>query len=152
MITGDGVIITNRRARRDYFILETIETGIQLKGSEVKSLRDRRGNLNESFARIFNNEAFLYNLHISPYEFSKIEVLDPLRTRKLLLHRHQIQRLLGQLTVGRHTLIPLKLYFKKGKVKVELALAKGKKQYDKRETIRRREQEMEVKRAIGRRR
>lgn len=150
MIKGDGVIITNRKARRDYFILESIETGIELKGSEVKSLRDRRGNLNESFARIVNGEAFLYNLHISPYPFSKIEVLDPLRTRKLLLHKHQTQRLWGQLSVGKHTLIPLKLYFKKGKVKVELALAKGKRQYDKREAIRRREQEMEVKRATGR--
>lgn len=152
MITGDGVIITNRKARRDYFILESIEAGIELKGSEVKSLRDRRGNLNESFARIVNNEALLYNLHISPYAFSRIEAPDPLRTRKLLLHRHQIQRLLGQLSVSRHTLIPLRLYFKKGRVKVELALAKGKKQYDKRESIRHREQELEVKKAIGRRR
>lgn len=152
MIKGNGVIITNRKARRDYFIIDTIEAGIGLKGSEVKSLRDRRGNLNESFARIVNDEAFLYNLHISSYPFSKIELLDPLRTRKLLLHKHQIQRLLGHLSVGRHTLIPLKLYFKKGKVKVELALAKGKREYDKRETIRRKEQELEVKRAIGRRR
>lgn len=152
MIKGDGIIITNRKARRDYFIIETIEAGIELKGSEVKSLRDRRGNLNDSFAKIVNNEVFLYNLHISPYPFSKIEPLDPLRARKLLLHKHQIQRLLGQLSVGRHTLIPLKLYFKKGKVKVELALAKGKTQYDKRQAIRRKEQELEIKRAIGRRR
>lgn len=152
MIKGDGVIVTNRKARRDYFILESFEAGMELKGSEVKSLRDTRGNLNDSFARIVSGEAFIYNLHISPYPFTKIEAPDPLRTRKLLLHKHQIQRLLGQLTVGRHTLIPLKLYFKKGRVKVELALAKGKAQYDKRETIKRKEQELEVKRAIGRRR
>lgn len=152
MLKGDGIIVTNRKARRDYFILESIETGIALKGSEVKSLRDRRGNLSDSFARIINGEVLLFNLHISPYPFSKIEAPDPLRTRKLLLHKQQIHRLQGQLTAEKHTLIPLKLYFKKGKVKVELALAKGKAQYDKREAIRRREHELEVKRAIGRRR
>lgn len=150
MIIADGVIVTNHKARRDYFIEEALEAGIELKGSEVKSLRDKRGNLNDSFARVENGEVFLYNLHISQYPFNNLEQLDPVRTRRLLLHKRQIQKLLGHLSVGRHTLVPLKLYFKKGRVKVELALAKGKKQYDKRETIKEREQDLEARRAIKR--
>lgn len=152
MIKGDGVIITNRKARRDYFIVETVEAGMELKGSEVKSLRDRRGNLNESFAKINGREVFLYNLHISPYTHGSIDLPDPLRTRKLLLHKHEIQKLFGKLSVARHTLIPLKLYFKKGKVKVELALARGKAQYDKRESIKRKMHDREIRRRTGRRR
>ena len=152
MIKGNGVIITNRKARRDYFILETYEAGIELKGAEVKSLRDTRGNLSESFAKIVGEEVLLYNLHISPYTHSSMDTPDPLRTRKLLLHKHEIQKLFSQLSIGKHTLIPLKLYFKKGKVKVELALAKGKVHYDKREAIKRREHEREMRRSIGRRR
>ena len=150
MIKGNGVIITNRKARRDYFIIESCETGIELKGAEVKSLRDRRGNLNDSFARIIGEEIFLYNLHISPYTFSSIETPEPLRTRKLLLHKAEIQKLAGRLFVGRHTLVPLKLYFRKGKVKVELALARGKAHYDKREAIKRKEHEREIRRSMGR--
>lgn len=152
MIKGNGVIITNRKARRDYFIIETCEAGIELKGSEVKSLRDRRGNLTESFAKIVGREVFLFNLHISPYTHSSIDTPDPLRTRRLLLHKHEIQKLAGQVSVGRRTLIPLKLYFKKGKVKVELALAKGKARYDKRESMKRREHERLIRRSMGRRR
>lgn len=152
MIKGNGLIITNRKARRDYFILETYEAGIELKGAEVKSLREKRGNLNESFAKISGGEIFLYNLHISPYTHSSIDTPDPLRTRRLLLHKHQIRKLAGQLPIGRHTLIPLKLYFKRGKAKVELALAKGKARYDKRESIKRREHEREIRRSMGRRR
>lgn len=151
MISKDGIIVTNHKARRDYFISDTLEAGIELKGCEVKSLRDKRGNLNDSFAKIFNGEVVLFNLHISPYPFSRLEALDPLRERKLLLHKHQILKLLGQVSTGGHTLIPLKLYFKKGRVKVELGLAKGKTQYDKRETIKRREQDLEVKRVMNRR-
>lgn len=148
MIEGDQIIITNHKARRDYFIQESFEAGIELRGCEVKSLRDKKGNLNDSFARIFNGEVFLYNLHISPYPFSQIETPDPLRTRKLLLHKHQIKKLIGELSSSGQTLIPLKLYFKKGKVKVEMGLAKGKRQYDKRATIKKREQDMEARRAM----
>jgi len=149
MIETDEVIVTNRKARHDYQILETMEVGIVLKGSEVKSLRDRRGNLNDSFARIFNGEVILFNMHISPYPFNKMEELDPLRERKLLLHKHQITKLIGTLNTGNHTLIPLKLYFKKGKVKVDLGLAKGKTQHDKRDSIREKEQNKEMRRHMG---
>ncbi len=128
-------IITNRKARRDYQIIETFEAGIELKGTEVKSLRGKRGNLNDSFARIDNGEVLLCNLHISPYEFGNISNHNPLRTRKLLLHKSQIKKLFGQISLKGYALIPLKLYFKKGMVKVELAVGKGKTQFDKRETI-----------------
>jgi SsrA-binding protein len=148
MIEKDEVIITNHKARRDYFIQESFEAGIELKGCEVKSLRDKRGNLNDSFARLFNGELFLYNLHISAYPYTKIEPPDPLRTRKLLVHKHQIKKFIGELSTSGKTLIPLKLYFKKGKVKVEIGLAKGKRQYDKRETIKKREQDLEARRAM----
>ena len=152
MIKGNEIIISNRKAHRDYFVLESFETGIELKGSEVKSLRNRRGNLNDSFARVVGGEIFLFNLHISPYSFTSIEPPDPLRTRKLLLHKYQIRKLFGCLSTGGQTLIPLKLYFKRGKVKVELALVKGKKQYDKREAIKRREHNLEIRRSLDRRR
>ncbi len=152
MIKGDGIIITNRKARRDYFIVDSLEAGIELKGAEVKSLREKRGNLNDSFARVIQQEVFLFNLHISPYAQSSLDTPDPLRTRKLLLRKTQIRRLTGQVSVGKHTLIPLKLYFKKGKVKVELALAKGKKQYDKRDAIKRREHEKQMQQAMRKRR
>ena len=151
MIKGDGIIISNRKARRDFFIIESYETGIALKGSEVKSLRNRRGNLNDSFAKIVNNEIFLFNLHISPYEFSSIETPDSIRERKLLLHKVEIQKLKTKLKIGNHTLVPLKLYFKKGKVKVELAFAKGKAKYDKRESIKKREHNKEIRRHVLRR-
>lgn len=132
-------IITNRKARRDYQIIETFEAGIELKGTEVKSLRSKRGNLNDSFARIDNGEVFLCNLHISPYEFGNISNHNPLRTRKLLLHKSQIKKLFGQISLKGYALIPLKLYFKKGMVKVELAVGKGKTQFDKRETIKKKD-------------
>lgn len=151
MIKNDQIILNNRKARRDYFIVESIETGIELKGSEVKSLRDGKGNISDSFAKITNGEIFLYNLHISVYSHAGIDAPDPLRTRKLLLHKHQIKKITSQLSIGKHTLVPLKLYFKKGKVKVELALAKGKKQYDKRQSVKRREHEVEVKRFLNKR-
>lgn len=148
MIKGNEVIITNRKARRDYFIVESLEAGIELKGSEVKSLRDKRGNLNDSFAKVVHGEIFLLNLHISPYSHGTLDAPEPLRTRKLLLRKSQIKKIAGNLTVGKQTLIPLKLYFKKGRVKVELALAKGKKQYDKRENIKRREHERVIQRSL----
>jgi len=144
----NGVIVTNRQARRDYEILETLEAGVELRGGEVKSLRERRANLKDSFARIDRGEAFLYNLHITPYKYTTFEEIDPKRTRRLLLHKAQIRRLIGKTSEKGLTLIPLKLYFKKGYVKVELALAKGKRLYDKRETIKRREADRSIRRII----
>ena len=142
----EKVIATNRQARYNYTILESFEAGIELRGTEVKSLRGGQANLKESFARVENGELFLYNMHIAPYEFGNIANVDPIRPRKLLLHKNQIRRLIGDLSAKRLTLIPLKLYFKHGIAKVELAVAKGKKLYDKREAIRRRESERELRR------
>jgi len=146
----DKIIAQNRHARYDYSILESFEAGIALKGTEVKSLRSGQASLKDSFARIEGNELFLYNMHIAPYEFGNIANVEPLRPRKLLLHRNEIRHLIGDISAKRLTLIPLKLYFKHGIVKVELALAKGKKQYDKRDAIKRREMDRELRRAIKR--
>lgn len=145
---ADNVIVTNRRARRDYEILESVEAGIELKGTEVKSLRARRANLKESFGRIEKGEVILCNFHISPYEFGNIHNVDPLRPRKLLLHKSQILRLYVGTQVKGHTLIPLRVYFRKGFAKVELALAKGRRKYDKREAIKLREAKREIDRAL----
>ncbi len=150
---GNGkVIITNRKARHDYHIIDSYEAGIVLKGTEVKSLRLGRGNLKDSYARIENGEIFLYNFHISPYEFGNIYNHEPLRVRKLLLHKNEIKRLFTKTAERGLTLIPLRVYFKKGKVKVELALAKGKLLYDKREDLKKRDAELEVKKALRRKR
>jgi len=147
------IIATNRKALRDYAVLETIECGIELKGSEVKSLRESKVNLNDSFARIENNEVILYNTHISPYEQASYLNVEPTRLRRLLLHRNQIRKLTGQVTQKGFTLVPLKIYFnERGFVKVELALCKGKKLYDRREDIKRREVELAVRRALKSRR
>ncbi|NLG85278.1 MAG: SsrA-binding protein SmpB [Firmicutes bacterium] len=140
-------IVTNRQARHDYFILETFEAGLALTGTEVKSLRAGRGNLKDSFAEIRGGEVFLVNCHISPYEFGNRFNHDPLRPRKLLLHKAEIRRLYGKTREKGLTLIPLELYFnERGRVKVELALAKGKKIYDKREEIARRDAERRARR------
>ena len=144
----DKTITTNRRARHDYTILESLEAGLQLKGTEVKSVRAGGASLADSFARLEGSELLLYNMHISPYEFGNIYNPDPVRPRKLLLHKRQIQKLAAEVSTKHLALIPLKLYFKNGFVKVELALAKGKKQYDKREAIKRRESDRELKRAL----
>jgi SsrA-binding protein len=144
----NGVITTNRQARRDYEILGTIEAGIELRGNEVKSLRQRRANLKDSFARIEKGGVLLYNLHITPYKYARSEDVDPIRPRKLLLHSAQIRRLAGETSQKGMTLIALRLYFKKGLVKVELALAKGKRLYDKRETIKRKEAERSMRRIL----
>jgi SsrA-binding protein len=147
------IIATNRKALRDYAVLETIECGIELKGSEVKSLRAGKINLNDSFARIENNEVVLYNTHISPYEQASYLNVEPTRLRKLLLHRNQIRKLVGQVTQKGFTLVPLKIYFnERGFVKLELALCKGKKLYDRREDIKRREADLAVRRALKSRR
>lgn len=145
------VVATNRKAWHDYHILETLEAGLVLVGTEVKSLREGRANLKDSFARIKKGEAYLFNAHISPYHMAGPANHDPTRTRKLLLHRQEINRLTGRVAEKGLTLIPLKLYFKRGKAKVELALAKGKKLYDKRETLKARAHEREMAMAFKRR-
>jgi len=143
-----SAIATNRKAFRDYHILETMEAGIVLVGSEVKSLREGRANLRDSFARIKDAEAFLYNVHISPYAKARADNYEPRRSRKLLLHRREINKLIGRVGEKGLTLVPLKLYFKRGKAKVELALAKGKKFYDKREALKARAHEREIATAL----
>ena len=135
-------IVRNKKAWHNYEILEKVEAGIQLLGSEVKSLREGKSSLADSFARIDRGEVILYNMHISPYSHSSSRE-EPTRSRKLLLHRREIESLLGKVAKGL-ALIPLSLYFKRGKVKVELALAKGKKEFDKREAIKKREAEREI--------
>jgi len=147
------IVATNRKAYRDYTVLETLECGIELRGSEVKSIRQSRVNLDDSFARPENNEIILYNTHISPYEQASYLNVEPARPRRLLLHKNQIRKLIGQVAQKGFTLVPLKVYFsERGFVKLELALCKGKKLYDQRETLRRREADLEMRRAIKSRR
>ena len=145
-MADDQVITTNRKARFDYAILESFEAGIALKCTEVKSMRAGHASLSDSFARFEGPEIFLYNMHVAPYEFGNIANVEPLRPRKLLLHKNQIRRLMGEVVSKKLALIPLKLYFKNGIVKVELAVARGKKKYDKRETIKARESDRELRR------
>jgi SsrA-binding protein len=147
---SEKTIATNRRARFNYTILESLEAGIALKGAEVKSLRAGKASLNDSFARVDGSELFLHNMHIAPYEFGNINNPDPLRPRKLLLHKRQIQKLAEEASLRHLALVPLKLYFKNGLVKVELALGKGKRHYDKRETIKKRDSDREVRRRFAR--
>lgn len=125
----------NRKARHDYFIEESFEAGIELVGTEVKSIRAGRANLKDSYADIVNGEVFVRNMHISPYEHGNIYNRDPLRDRKLLMHKSEISRLLGFTAQKGYTLVPLSLYLKNGRVKVNLAVAKGKKDYDKRDAM-----------------
>ena len=143
-----NAIAVNRKARHDYALLESYEAGIVLQGTEVKSLRDRRANLQDSFASIDREEIFLHNMHIAPYESGNRYNHEPNRSRKLLLHRGEIRRLMGKMSGRGLTLVPLRLYFKRGKAKVEISLARGKTQYDKRETIKKREADMEVQKAL----
>ena len=142
------IIAENRKARRDYFIVDEYEAGLVLLGTEVKSLRQGRANLKDSYARIKNGEVFVHQLHIAPYPFAYYDNHDPLRPRKLLLHQHEIKRLYAKMNEQGHTLIPLRLYFKSGKAKILLALAKGKRKYDKREAIKRRDAQRDLDRAI----
>jgi SsrA-binding protein len=144
---GQGPVIVNRKARHDFHIIETIEAGIALKGSEVKSLRLGKANIRDSFARVENGEIILYNVHISPYEKANIFNHIPKRPRKLLLHKREIRYLTGSVREKGFTIIPLKVYFtSQGKAKVELALAKGKHLYDKREAIAQRDAQRELER------
>jgi SsrA-binding protein len=145
------VIASNRRARHDYEVLERVEAGLVLVGPEVKSLRAGKASLTDSYALIRRGEAFLENLHISPYPQAGRENPDPKRERKLLLHRKEISRLAGRVAERGLTLVPLSLYFREGRVKVELALARGRRQHDKREAIRERETDRELERATRRR-
>ncbi|WP_027364937.1 SsrA-binding protein SmpB [Desulfotruncus alcoholivorax] len=141
--------IANRKARHEYHIEETYEAGISLKGTEVKSIRAGKANLQDSFARVENGELVLYNMHISPYEQGNQFNHEPKRPRKLLMHKREIMRLYGQTREKGFALIPLKAYFKEnGKVKIELALARGKKKYDKREDIAARDAKREMDRAM----
>lgn len=142
-------IATNRRARHEYFIEETFEAGVVLKGTEVKSLRRGKGNLNDSYAQIKDEEVFLYNCHISPYDFGNRYNHDPLRPRKLLLHKAEIRRLISKTKEKGFTLVPLAMYFdRNNRVKVELALARGKKLYDKREDLAKRDAQREIARVM----
>lgn len=144
-----GAVINNRKARHDYHIIDTIEAGIALRGSEVKSLRLGRANLRDGYARVENGEVVLYNMHISPYDKASHYNHEPKRPRKLLLHKREIGRLADAVREKGYTLIPLKTYFtQKGLAKVELALAKGKRKYDKREAIARRDAQREMARAV----
>lgn len=143
---GVKLVANNKKAYHDYFIEEKYEAGIALAGTEVKSLRMGKCSVKESFIRIENNEVFVYGMHISPYEKGNIFNKDPLRVRKLLLHRAQIRKLTGRLAEKGYTLVPLQVYFRDGLAKVEIGLAKGKKLYDKRDSIAKKDQKREAER------
>lgn len=140
------IIAENRKARHDYFIQDKIEAGLVLKGTEVKSLRQGRANLKDAYARIKKGEIYIHQMHISPYPFAYHDNHDPLRIRKLLMHKREIKQLYGKLNERGFALIPLRLYFREGRVKVLLGLAKGKRRHDKRETIRRRDEQRDLER------
>jgi SsrA-binding protein len=145
-------VAENRKAFHDFHLMETFEAGLVLLGTEVKAIREGRVNLRDSFARVEDGEVFLYNVNISPYSHRGYADHEPLRRRKLLLHRDEIRKLIGKTVEKGMTLVPVRLYFKNGRVKVAVSLAKGKKDYDKRETIRRREADRETRAAIKSRR
>jgi len=145
-------IAENRKAFHDYHIIETFEAGIVLVGTEVKSIREGSANLRDSFARLEDGEVWLYNVHINPYSHRGSSDHEPTRKRKLLLHRQEVRKLIGKTVEKGMTLVPTKLYFKNGHVKVALALAKGKQAHDKRETIKRREADRETRAAVKERR
>jgi SsrA-binding protein len=140
-------IVKNSKARRDYHILETFEAGIALRGTEVKALRAGKGQISDAFARVENEEVFLYNAHIDEYSHGNIENHQPKAVRKLLLHKSEIRKLFSLTSIKGNALVPLSFYWKNGKVKVALAVGKGKAEYDKREDLKRRESDRELKRA-----
>lgn len=148
MAEGYKVVAQNKKARHDYEIEETYEAGIVLTGTEIKSIRAGKVNLKDSYARIKDGEVFLLNMHISPYEQGNRFNHDPVRTRKMLLHKKEINKLIGLTKEKGYTLVPLKLYLKNGWAKVDLALAKGKKLYDKREAMKKRDAQREIERAF----
>ena len=145
-------IAENRKAHHDFTLFETFEAGVALLGTEVKAIREGRVNLRDSFARVEDGEVFLYNVHISPYSHRGYAEHEALRPRKLLLHKEEIRKLIGKTVEKGMTLVPVRLYFKKGRVKLAISLAKGKKEYDKRETVKRRETDRETRAAIKSRR
>ena len=147
MAKDKRVLVTNRKALHDYHIEKTFEAGLQLKGSEVKSLRNGKANLKGTFARIEKGELFLYGMHISPYEFARDDY-DPTRTRKLLLHKAQIRQLAQKSEQQGYTLVPLKVYFSRGYAKMEIAIARGKKHYDKRSAIKEKQAKRDIQRAL----
>ena len=140
-------IVTNSKARRDYHILETFEAGIVLKGTEVKALRAGKGQISDAFARVEKGEVFLYNAHIDEYSHGNLQNHEPKAARKLLMHKAEIRKLIGESALRGHALVPLAFYWKNGKVKVSLGLGKGKAQFDKREDIKKRDADRELKRA-----
>lgn len=148
---GQKVVVSNRKARHDYTILDTYEAGMVLTGTEVKSLRLGRASLTDAFASVEDGEVFLRNMYIPEYTMGSWTNHEPRRTRKLLLHRGEIERLIGKTREGGLTLVPLRVYFSGGKVKVEIALAQGKKSYDKRQALAKRDAQREIARTVGRR-
>ncbi len=144
MNEAEKVVATNKKAFHDYHVFDRYEAGIVLTGTEVKSLREARINLKDSYAQINNGEIYLINCHISPYSHGNRQNPNPTRTRKLLLHRQEIHKLIGKTVEKGFTLVPLRVYFKKGRAKIEIALVKGKKLYDKRETERKKESQREL--------
>jgi SsrA-binding protein len=146
--SGEKLIATNKKAFHDYFVVQKLEAGIALTGTEVKSLRAGKANLKDSYVQFRSGEAFLHGLHISPYSHGNLENHDPDRTRKLLLHRREIDKLHAQMAEKGATIVPLRLYFKGARVKAEIAVVRGKKQYDKRETEKKREADREAAAAV----
>jgi len=142
------ILTENRKARHDYFIDDEYEAGMVLLGTEVKSLRLGRVNLKDSYAKIKNGEVFVHQMHIGQYPFAYYDNHDPLRPRKLLLHNHEIRKLIGKVQEKGYSLIPMRVYFKNGKVKMSLALARGKRKYDKRESIRKRDEKRDMDRSL----
>lgn len=145
---GEKLICNNKKAYHDYFIEEKLEAGMVLQGTEVKSLRSGKANLNDAFMQVRSGEAFLHNLHISPYDFGNRQNHDPDRNRKLLLHKKEIERMFARIREQGYSAIPLRLYFKDGLVKVEIGLAKGKKLYDKREDLKKKDSQRELSQAL----
>ena len=149
---GSLALAQNKNARRNYEILDTFEAGISLLGSEIKSIREGGANLRESYVRLKNNQVFLVGCHISPYRHSRVDAHEPERERKLLLHRREIDRLEGQVQQKGLTLVPIKLYLKSGRCKIEIGLGRGKKLHDKREDVKRKEAMRDIEREMSRRR
>jgi len=145
---AEKIVADNRKALHDYHILETFEAGVALLGTEVKAIREGRVNLRDSYGRVEDGEVFVLNIHISPYSHRGYVDHEPLRRRKLLLHKHEIRKMVGKTAERGMTLVPLRMYFKGGRIKLSIGLAKGKKEYDRRETIKRRETDRETRAAM----
>jgi SsrA-binding protein len=145
---AEKIVADNRKALHDYHILETFEAGVALLGTEVKAIREGRVNLRDSYGRVEDGEVFVLNIHISPYSHRGYADHEPLRRRKLLLHKHEIRKMVGKTAERGMTLVPLRMYFKGGRIKLSIGLAKGKKEYDRRETIKRRETDRETRAAL----